>query len=745
MKASEIIEKDLEEIYIGNLNTVDVDLKLPKKGRNGSTFTWESKEILFISHEGKVTRPTHGVGNRKVVLEVCAEYEGEKAVKSFEATVLEEPRKIKIVKVEEVKAEAVFGEKAVLPPVVIVTEETGDFITLPVVWDAYEPCKEEKTITVSGTIEGEKVKANALITYFSELLEKKQERREDPVHSFAPGEVTLLGGTIFSEAQERMLAFIRNVDADQLLYNFRVAADLDTKGVEPMTGWDAPDCNLKGHTTGHYLSGIALAYSVTKEEALKEKLDYLVEELAKCQKALEKKGWHEGFISAYGEEQFDLLEEYTTYPTIWAPYYTLDKILSGLYDCYMLAGNETALELLKGSGKWVYNRLSALSKEQRDKMWSMYIAGEFGGMIGILVKLYNVTKEETYFQAAEYFSNEKLFYPMAENKNTLKDMHANQHIPQIIGALEMYKAKGEERYYRIADSFWNMVRGHHTYTIGGTGETEMFHAPDHLVDFISDKTAESCATYNMLRLTSGLFRLKPNASRLDYYEAGLYNHLMASASHTCDGGTTYFMPLRPGSKKIFDTDENTCCHGTGLESRFRYVEDIYMENEKSVYVNFYIPSKVEAETMILTQKNGANGDNFFVIETNGEKEIAFRVPAWSKTFTVSVNGEKFTEKETDGYVHVKRVWNKEDQVVVTLFYELRLIASADDEHYVSVAYGPYILSELCDEETYRTAPELSQMKQTAEGKYLRFEVEGRTFIPIAEIAEERYHTYFQKN
>ena len=53
MTETEIVKKDLEEIYIGNLNTVDADLKLPLKGRNGSSFQWESKEILFISHDGK--------------------------------------------------------------------------------------------------------------------------------------------------------------------------------------------------------------------------------------------------------------------------------------------------------------------------------------------------------------------------------------------------------------------------------------------------------------------------------------------------------------------------------------------------------------------------------------------------------------------------------------------------------------------------------------------------------------------
>ena len=38
--------------------------------------------------------------------------------------------------------------------------------------------------------------------------------------------------------------------------------------------------------------------------------------------------WGEGFISAYSPDQFALLEQYTPYATIWAPYYTLHKLLA---------------------------------------------------------------------------------------------------------------------------------------------------------------------------------------------------------------------------------------------------------------------------------------------------------------------------------------------------------------------------------------------------------------------------------
>ncbi len=748
MTAQEIVHQDLIEIYIGNLNTVDADLKLPSCGRNGTSFTWASKHLLFISHEGKVTRPTHGVGNRKVDLEVTGTYQGYMESRTFEATVLEEPGTILVKEIRKVEAEAEIGKLAELPPVVIVFDMEEEAVTRPVVWDKYEPLTSAGKLSVSGCVEGTDIKAEAEITYVITYLNSslKSSVNVSRVCKFPYGSVRLKAGSAFAKAQERMITFLKNTDADQMLYNFRQAAGLDTEGALPMTGWDAPECNLKGHTTGHFLSGIALAYSVSGDPTLKEKADYMIRVLGQCQKALEQKGWHKGFLSAYGEEQFDLLEIYTRYPEIWAPYYTLDKIMCGLYDCYDMCGNEQALEILCGIGDWIYNRLSRLPKEQRDKMWSMYIAGEYGGIIWILVKLYRATGVERYCEAARYFWNEKLFYPMAEGVDTLKDMHSNQHIPQIIGALEMYRAKGEERNYRIVENFWNFVTKSHSYVIGGNGENEMFHQTGHLVDYLSDKTAESCSSYNMLRLTSGLFQLNPNAGWMDYYETVLLNHTMATMSHDGDGGTTYFIPLRPGGQKEFGTDENTCCHGTGMESRFRYIEDIYMKQEDTVYVNLYIPSEIKDSRVHLDQYRvlGSSGELVYGFRINAQNtEMAFRVPNWTGSCKVLVNGIAYEQTEADGYIHIRRDWEEKDVVEVMCEHVLKSIASPDDSNYVSLAYGPYILAEVSEEDAYQFIPDLSKAVIHVTEDELEVRIEGRRFIPLEAVIHERYHVYLK--
>lgn len=752
--AKEITELDGNGIYLGNLNTVEADLKLPLKGKYGSSIQWESKETLFISHTGKVTRPTFGVGNRKVDLVATLTYEGEVTRKTFEATVLQEEYKAKIVAVNPLTVGTKVGEQPELPTVVIVKNDTGSYTVSQVSWDPVleEAYQQTGAFSIQGKVEGSSLKALATILVVDEV--EKIAAQAKRVKEFKGHDVRLEKESEFGAAMDRFLQYVRSLDDDQMLYNFRTAAGGDTKGAQPMTGWDAPECNLKGHTTGHYLSALALAYNATEESGLLRKIQYMVAELGKCQTALsEQMGYGEGFLSAYSEEQFDLLEQYTTYPDIWAPYYTLHKIMAGLLDCYQLAGQREALDICDKLGHWLHNRLSRLSREQLHKMWSLYIAGEFGGMNEVLAKLYAITGNENYLVTAKYFDNEKLFLPMKENVDTLGNMHANQHIPQVIGALKLFEVAGDEAYFHIAENFWNMVTQSHIYSIGGTGETEMFREPDAIAGFLTDKTAETCASYNMLKLTKELFQFNPRKTYMDYYEKALYNHILASEnSQKADGGSTYFMPLAPGSVKKFDTHENTCCHGTGLENHFKYQEAIYLHDEHRLYVNLYIPSRLDwSEQGISLMQNrdpGSLETIRFYIEGGAEATLMFRIPDWaSEPVQVKVNGEPCRDLEYEhGYLKLCKVW-KRDEIELTLPCSLRLVSAPDDHTLKSLAYGPYVLAAMSGEQDCISWPYSEQelLEQTIQQKDnpLMFVLDGVKFVPLYQIQNERYHVYFK--
>ena len=739
-----VIESDFSVLHLGNLHTVDTDLKLPATGRNGTTFTWTSQETRYLNHDGRITRPLYGMGNRTVVLQVTGHYGEAVLNKKYKVTILEVPRGTHITELLPVHLMIETGHKLELPSVVIAKEDVGLYTTLPVHWEELPSTEKTGVFHINGSVDESTQKASAVITVKDSNKNTDSDKKSvgDTLHFPDPGQVILKPGSIYYDAEQRMLQFLAHADDDQMLYNFRDAAGLDLKKSKEMTGWDAPDCHLKGHTTGHYLSAIALAWTVTGNTLFRRKIHYMTTELRKCQLALEKAGAKKGFLSGYSEEQFDLLEKYTPYPKIWAPYYTLDKIMSGLYDCYTLAHDETAYKILCDMGDWVYLRLSRLSREQLDKMWAMYIAGEFGGMISVMAKLYQLTGKEIYRYSVDFFRNDKLFYPMKENKDTLRDLHANQHIPQILGALDWYFASGNEQYYQIAQNFWNMTITEHAYCNGGVGESELFHAPGKNMDYLTDKTAESCASYNLLRLTAGLFQLHPDSKKMDYYENVLTNHILATASHNSDGGTIYFLPMAPGEQKEYTTDENTCCHGTGLESRFRYIQNIYALNQNICYVNLFVPSILRTDEIELELTEIQHGHYKIQISQTNLNELALRIPQWTKKgWHININQSQVPcEISDDGYVHLNL--EKGKPIILEIRFRYTLCTHTDGS-YLYLTYGPYLLAAENSSKHFLKADNIIKELHLTAPDRLEFSSGKVKLYPLYQLDKESYHIYFK--
>ena len=277
-----------------------------------------------------------------------------------------------------------------------------------------------------------------------------------------------------------------------------------------------------------------------------------------------------------------------------------EEFICSFIDTY--ADNITALDTAILLGNWVNDRLNATTKEQRAKMWGMYIAGEYGGMNESLATLSLLSHNESFLETAKMFDNPKVFDGLALNLDTISGIHANQHIPQIIGALKEYEASGDEKYFKIAASFWKIVTDHYTYSIGGVGRGENFKEPDVLAGNIdTNRNCETCACYNMLKLTRMLYTYDPkNSSFMDYYERGLLNQIAASQNPVVTDymhhGVTYMLPIGPGAIREYsnDYDDFTCCHGTGMENHVKYQDSVYclLEEEKALYINLYIGSKI---------------------------------------------------------------------------------------------------------------------------------------------------------
>jgi DUF1680 family protein len=158
---------------------------------------------------------------------------------------------------------------------------------------------------------------------------------------FSLHQVRLLDGP-FHDAMLRTQKYLLEIDSDRLLHNFRMNAGIASIA-KPLGGWEAPDVELRGHSLGHFLSACALMYASTGDERFKSKAEHIVDELAKIQQALPSRGFNPGYLSAFPEEFFDRVD---AGKKVWAPYYTLHKIMAGLLDMYTLCDSKTALDVL---------------------------------------------------------------------------------------------------------------------------------------------------------------------------------------------------------------------------------------------------------------------------------------------------------------------------------------------------------------------------------------------------------------
>src|SRR5215470_19592310 len=87
---------------------------------------------------------------------------------------------------------------------------------------------------------------------------------------------------IFLDQLESNQSFVESLPNDRLLHTFRLTAGIPSVA-DPLGGWEHPRGELRGHFAGgHVLSACALLHAATGDDAIKQKGNALVAELAKC-------------------------------------------------------------------------------------------------------------------------------------------------------------------------------------------------------------------------------------------------------------------------------------------------------------------------------------------------------------------------------------------------------------------------------------------------------------------------------
>ncbi|MBD0836803.1 glycoside hydrolase family 127 protein [Aestuariibaculum suncheonense] len=533
----------------------------------------------------------------------------------------------------------------------------------------------------------------------STLLSQAQKQ----VEVFPLNQVSVTSG-VFKKASETDFDYIQQLNPDRLLAPFLREAGLKPKEAS-YTNWE--NTGLDGHILGHYVSALSMYYASTKNPEAEELLDYTLSELQRVQ-GVNGNGyiggipgssdlWQEIKAGKIKAGSFSLNDK-------WVPLYNIHKTFAGLKDAWMHAEKVEAKDMLIKLTDWFIDSTKDLTDAQVQDM----LRSEHGGLNEVFAEVYNITGDKTYLDLAKRFSEKALLNPLSENEDILTGMHANTQIPKFIGFERISQLDHDLKYHDAAAYFYDNVTQHRSLSIGGNSVREHFNPIDDFSSVLAgEQGPETCNTYNMLKLSKLLFEDTGDDNYIEFYESALYNHILSSQNP--NGGFVYFTPMRPGHYRVYSQPETSfwCCVGSGLENHTKYNELIYAKTKDTLYVNLFIPSKVEwkeKEAEIIQNTNFPEESITQLVWHSKKKTKAtlkLRYPAWVKPGELKLFiNKKLMDVDTQPghYISITRNWKQADTIEMQLPMHLSLEQIPDKSGYVSVKYGPIVLAAVTGED-----------------------------------------------
>jgi DUF1680 family protein len=541
-----------------------------------------------------------------------------------------------------------------------------------------------------------------LLLFIVCLITPFQIQAQSSLHSFPLQQVKLLPG-VFKDAQQTDMTYMLALDPDRLLAPYLKEAGLKPKK-ENYGNWE--NTGLDGHIGGHYLSALSFMYASTGDQRLNRRLDYMLGELKRAQ---DKTGsgylggtpggtamWRDIAAGKIEADTFALNKK-------WVPLYNIHKLFAGLRDAYLIAGKSQAKEILVRLTDYV----DGVSRKLTDEQIQTMLISEHGGLNEVFADVSVITGQDKYLVLARRFSHKEILNPLIQGQDRLDRLHANMQIPKAVGFQRISEVGGDADYGKAAEFFWETVVNNRSVVIGGNSVNEHFNPMHDFSKMITDIAGpETCNSYNMLKLTRHLFEKAGNVKYIDFYERVLYNHILSS-QHPTHGGFVYYTSMRPRHYRVYSQPQVTmwCCVGSGMENHGKYGELIYSYQQKDLFVNLFIPSRLNwaARGLILAQQTRFPDEETTLLTIEAVKPGSFsinvRYPNWVKEgkLEIKVNGAKVAADASPGtYVKLNRVWKKGDKIEVRLPMESTTEDLPDSSHYTAFLHGPIVLAAKTD-------------------------------------------------
>jgi DUF1680 family protein len=332
-----------------------------------------------------------------------------------------------------------------------------------------------------------------------------------------------------------------------------------------------------------------------------------------------------------------------------------------------------------------------------------------------LIKLYRLTSERKYLERARYFIDERgrlpNFFEMEAKAPGFVSIfgakpldYYQAHLPvreqreatgHAVRAMYLYTAMadlvletGDLSLLEVCDRLWESTTSRKMYITAGIGASAIRESFSADFDLPNDTAyAETCATIGLFLFSSRMLRIHNEARYADVMERCLYNGILSGIS--LDGERYFYVNPLEVVPAVCDKNGTyqsvkyrrqpwygcACCPPNVARLLSSLGEYLYHLQGDTLYADLYHEGVLSAEVggapVTVRQKTGYPWSDTVSFDVElispAEFALALRVPAWCRKPALSINGRPVEAAAgADGYMRVRRTWQKSDMLQLTL-------------------------------------------------------------------------------
>ncbi len=339
-----------------------------------------------------------------------------------------------------------------------------------------------------------------------------------------------------------------------------------------------------------------------------------------------------------------------------------------------------------------------------------------------LVKLADVTGNQSYFELASFFIHNRGKHFFATEHNTpearydgtywIDDVpitdhrnikgHAVRAAYLMSGTTDVAARTHDGALLKMLNRVWRNTTEKNMYVTGGIGPSASNEG--FTTDFdLPNLTAyqETCASVALAQWNYRMGLAYGDAKYADYVERSLFNGILSGVS--CDGTKFFYVnPLEShGTHHRSEWFGCACCPPNVARTLASLGGYAYATDDSSLYVNQYIAGSVKTKVgttpLAMTVSTNYPWDGAVTFRPSAtERPIALRlrVPHWCKTYTLSASFGKIERHVQNEYLVISHSWTGAETVTLNLDMPVARVAAnpnvKDDQGRFAVQRGPLI-------------------------------------------------------